>query len=88
MAQTRRSPGCIWLGLGGLGLCSCAAAGVGRAVDMTVPHDIGYASPLFSFGLLGCLCLILPALLAGVVLGLWRGNRLPAVTDEELGQVA
>ena len=79
---------CFWIGVGLLALFSCAAAGLGRLADAAISHSSDYASPLFSYGLTGCLCLVLPALVLGIGLGIRHGRRLPPLTDEELNRLA
>jgi hypothetical protein len=78
---------CFWIGLGLLTLCSCAAAGIGRLADRGVPHASDYSVPLLSYGLLTCLCLVAPALVIGLGLGLAHGRRLPELTAEEIGSL-
>jgi hypothetical protein len=60
---------------------------VGRLADAGVSHSTDYSSPIFSYGLLGCLCLVFPALVLGAAFGFLRGRRLPALTQEELGEL-
>jgi hypothetical protein len=87
MERLRSRLGCFWIGVGVLALCSCASAGIGRLADGGVAHAADYSSPLFSFGLLGCFCLVLPALAVGVGLGILHGRRSPPLTQEELDQI-
>jgi hypothetical protein len=71
----------MWIVLS-LGLC--AFAGLGRLADGAQGlHAAGYQTPWFPGGLLGCLCLALPATAGGVLLGFLRGRRPPAVTAED-----
>jgi len=88
MEKPRSRLGCFWIGVGLLTLCSCAFAGIGRLADSGLPHPAGYSAPLFSYGLLGCLCLVFPALVLGIGLGILHGRRLPPLTQEDLDQLA
>jgi hypothetical protein len=78
---------CFWIGLGLLAGCSCAAAGIGRLADRGVAHAADYSAPFLSYGLVTCLCLVVPALVVGVGLGIVHGRRLPELTAEEIGQL-
>ena len=87
MQKPRSRLGFFWIGVGLLALCSCATAGIGRLADSSVAHASNYSSPLFSYGLLGCLCLVLPALVLGLGLGMLHGRRLPELTQEDFQQL-
>lgn len=81
--------GCGWIAWVVLVVGLCAFAGVGRLADgISTLHAAGYQTPWFPGGLLGCLCLAVPAVGAGGLLGFLRGRRPPQVTSEDLDALA
>ncbi len=84
-----RRRGCWWIAWLILVVGLCGFAGLGRLADGSEAlHAAGYQTPWFPGGLLGCLCLAVPAVAAGGLLGFLRGRRPPEVTAEDLEALA
>ena len=85
MGSKSQRTSCLWIAGILLVFGLCGFAGLGQISDrFLVTHAADYRASLFPAGLLGCLCLGVPALVLGAVAGIWRGTRPPEVTEDEL----
>ena len=85
MGSKSQGTSCLWIAGILLVFGLCGFPGLGQISDrFLVTHAADYRASLFPAGLLGCLCLGVPALVLGAAAGIWRGTRPPEVTEDEL----